>query len=247
MLHIQKLSKKYKGADYFSVSNLDLDILKGEVFGVLGPNGAGKTTLISMLCSLIKPTSGTFTINNLDYTNNKKELKQLIGIVPQEYALYPSLTAYENLSYFGSMYGLQGKVLKESIHLYLEKMGLLEFANKKIEIFSGGMKRRINLIASVLHQPKILFLDEPTVGVDVQSKNVIIDHLKQLNKEGTTIVYTSHHLNEAEHFCSRVAIIDNGKIILKGTPKELISSNEKAHNLEDVFIRYTGKELRDHV
>ena len=194
MLHIQKLSKKYKGADYFSVSNLDLDILKGEIFGVLGPNGAGKTTLISMLCSLIKPTSGTFTINNLDYTNNKKELKQLIGIVPQEYALYPSLTAYENLSYFGSMYGLQGKVLKESIHLYLEKMGLLEFANKKIEIFSGGMKRRINLIASILHQPKILFLDEPTVGVDVQSKNVIIDHLKQLNKEGTTIVYTSHHL-----------------------------------------------------
>ena len=247
MLHIQKLSKKYKGADYFSVSNLDLDILKGEIFGVLGPNGAGKTTLISMLCSLIKPTSGTFTINNLDYINNKKELKQLIGIVPQEYALYPSLTAYENLSYFGSMYGLQGKILKKSIHLYLEKMGLLEFANKKIEIFSGGMKRRINLIASVLHQPKILFLDEPTVGVDVQSKNVIIDHLKQLNKEGTTIVYTSHHLNEAEHFCSRVAIIDNGKIILKGTPKELISSNEKAHNLEDVFIRYTGKELRDHV
>jgi len=247
MLHIQKLSKKYKGADYFSVSNLDLDILKGEIFGVLGPNGAGKTTLISMLCSLIKPTSGTFTINNLDYINNKKELKQLIGIVPQEYALYPSLTAYENLSYFGSMYGMQGKILKKSIHLYLEKMGLLEFANKKIEIFSGGMKRRINLIASVLHQPKILFLDEPTVGVDVQSKNVIIDHLKQLNKEGTTIVYTSHHLNEAEHFCSRVAIIDNGKIILKGTPKELISSNEKAHNLEDVFIRYTGKELRDHV
>lgn len=247
MLHIQKLSKKYKGADYFSVSNLDLDILKGEIFGVLGPNGAGKTTLISMLCSLIKPTSGTFTINNLDYINNKKELKQLIGIVPQEYALYPSLTAYENLSYFGSMYGLQGKILKKSIHLYLEKMGLLEFANKKIEIFSGGMKRRINLIASILHQPKILFLDEPTVGVDVQSKNVIIDHLKQLNKGGTTIVYTSHHLNEAEHFCSRVSIIDNGKIILKGTPKELISSNEKAHNLEDVFIRYTGKELRDHV
>ncbi len=247
MLHIQKLSKKYKGADYFSVSNLDLDILKGEIFGVLGPNGAGKTTLISMLCSLIKPTSGTFTINNLDYINNKKELKQLIGIVPQEYALYPSLTAYENLSYFGSMYGMQGKILKKSIHLYLEKMGLLEFANKKIEIFSGGIKRRINLIASVLHQPKILFLDEPTVGVDVQSKNVIIDHLKQLNKEGTTIVYTSHHLNEAEHFCSRVAIIDNGKIILKGTPKELILSNEKAHNLEDVFIRYTGKELRDHV
>jgi ABC-2 type transport system ATP-binding protein len=247
MLQIQQLSKKYKGADYYSVSKLDLDILEGEIFGILGPNGAGKTTLISMLCSLIKPTSGTFTINNLDYTHNKKELKQLIGIVPQEYALYPSLTAYENLSYFGSMYGLQGKALKDSIHLYLGKMGLLEFANKKIEIFSGGMKRRINLIASILHQPKILFLDEPTVGVDVQSKNVIIDHLKQLNKQGTTIVYTSHHLNEAEHFCTRVVIIDHGKIIVKGQPKELIASNEKAHNLEDVFIEFTGKELRDHV
>ena len=247
MLQIQQLSKKYKGADYYSVSKLDLDILEGEIFGILGPNGAGKTTLISMLCSLIKPTSGTFTINNLDYTHNKKELKQLIGIVPQEYALYPSLTAYENLSYFGSMYGLQGKALKDSIHLYLGKMGLLEFANKKIEVFSGGMKRRINLIASVLHQPKILFLDEPTVGVDVQSKNVIIDHLKQLNKQGITIVYTSHHLNEAEHFCTRVVIIDHGKIIVKGQPKELIASNEKAHNLEDVFIEFTGKELRDHV
>ena len=247
MLQIQQLSKKYKGADYYSVSKLDLDILEGEIFGILGPNGAGKTTLISILCSLIKPTSGTFTINNLDYTHNKKELKQLIGIVPQEYALYPSLTAYENLSYFGSMYGLQGKALKDSIHLYLGKMGLLEFANKKIEIFSGGMKRRINLIASILHQPKILFLDEPTVGVDVQSKNVIIDHLKQLNKQGTTIVYTSHHLNEAEHFCTRVVIIDHGKIIVKGQPKELITSNEKAHNLEDVFIEFTGKELRDHV
>ena len=247
MLHIQQLSKKYKGADHFSVSNLDLTIEKGEVFGVLGPNGAGKTTLISMLCSLIKPTSGSFTINNLNYTHNKQELKQLIGIVPQEYALYPSLTAYENLSYFGSMYGLQGKALKESIILYLEKMGLSEFANKKIEVFSGGMKRRINLIASILHQPKILFLDEPTVGVDVQSKNVIIDHLKLLNKQGTTIVYTSHHLNEAEHFCTRVAIIDHGKMIVKGKPKELIETNEKAHNLEDVFIAYTGKELRDHV
>ncbi len=246
MLQIQQLSKKYKGADQFSVSNLDLIIEDREIFGVLGPNGAGKTTLISMLCSLIKPTSGSFTINGLDYNHNKQELKQLIGIVPQEYALYPSLTAYENLSYFGSMYGLQGKVLKDSIDLYLDKMGLSDFANKKIEVFSGGMKRRINLIASILHQPKILFLDEPTVGVDVQSKNVIIDHLIQLNKQGTTIVYTSHHLNEAEHFCTRVAIIDHGKIIVKGNPKVLIQNNN-AHNLEDVFIAYTGKELRDHV
>ncbi len=247
MLQIQQLSKKYKGADKFSVSNLDLKIEEGEIFGVLGPNGAGKTTLISMLCSLIKPTSGSFKINGLNYSENKNELKQLIGIVPQEYALYPSLTAFQNLSYFGSMYGLNGKQLKEIILLYLDKFGLLEFSNKKIEVFSGGMKRRVNLIASILHQPKILFLDEPTVGVDVQSKNVIISHLQELNKQGTTIVYTSHHLNEAEHFCTRVAIIDHGKIIVKGKPQELVANHKNAHNLEDVFIELTGKELRDHV
>lgn len=247
MIQIQQLSKKYKGAEEFSVSNLDLKIEEGEIFGILGPNGAGKTTLISMLCSLIKPTSGSFKINGLNYTNNERELKQLIGIVPQEYSLYPSLTAYENLFYFGSMYGLKGKQLKEEINEYLEKLGLADFSNKKIEVFSGGMKRRINLIASILHQPKILFLDEPTVGVDVQSKNVIIEHLKELNQKGTTILYTSHHLNEAEHFCKRVAIIDNGKIIVKGQPKELIANNENAHNLEDVFIAFTGKGLRDHV
>ena len=247
MLHIQQLSKKYKGADEFSVSNLDLNIEEGEIFGILGPNGAGKTTLISMLCSLIKPTSGFFTINGLNYTNNKLELKQLIGIVPQEYSLYPSLTAYENLFYFGSMYGLKGKQLNENIKTYLDKLGLSKFSNKKIAIFSGGMKRRINLIASILHRPKILFLDEPTVGVDVQSKNVIIDHLKYLNQRGTTIVYTSHHLNEAENFCTKVAIIDKGKIIVQGKPKDLIINQENAHNLEDVFIALTGKELRDHV
>ncbi len=247
MIQIQKLSKKYKGAEDFSVSNLDLKIEDDEIFGVLGPNGAGKTTLISMLCSLIKPTSGSFSINGLNYSNNKNELKQLIGIVPQEYALYPSLTAYQNLFYFGSMYGLKGKALKERILHYLEKFGLLEFSDKKIKMFSGGMKRRINLIASILHQPKILFLDEPTVGVDVQSKNVIIEHLQELNQQGTTIVYTSHHLNEAEHFCTRVAIIDHGKIIIKGNPNELVAQNSTAHNLEDVFIALTGKGLRDHV
>ncbi len=246
MIQINQLSKKYKGAEGFSVSELDLNIDEKEIFGLLGPNGAGKTTLISMLSSLIKPTSGSFSINGLTYQENKKELKQLIGIVPQEYALYPSLTAFENLSYFGSTYNLKGKALKEKIHELLETLGLSNFANKKISTFSGGMKRRINLIASILHEPKVLFLDEPTVGVDVQSKNVIIEHLKQLNAAGTTMIYTSHHLNEAEDFCSRVAIIDNGKIITKGKPKDLVSSFEDARNLEDVFLAITGKALRDH-
>lgn len=247
MIQIHQLSKKYKGAENYSVRNLDLIVEDQEIFGLLGPNGAGKTTLISMLSFLLKPTSGSFTINNLSFKENKKELKQLIGIVPQEYALYPTLTAYENLFYFGSMYGLKGNDLKDRIHTHLETLGLSRFADKKIDTFSGGMKRRINLIASILHNPKVLFLDEPTVGVDVQSKNVIIDHLKQLNANGTTIIYTSHHLNEAEHFCTRVAIIDQGTIITKGVPSDLTAAQENARNLEDVFLALTGKALRDHV
>lgn len=246
MIQINQLSKKYKGAEDFSVAGMNLNIADQEIFGLLGPNGAGKTTLISMLSSLIRPSSGSFTINGLTYQENKKELKQLIGIVPQEYALYPSLTAFENLSYFGSTYGLKGNLLKEKIHSHLETLGLSNFANKKISTFSGGMKRRINLIASILHQPKVLFLDEPTVGVDVQSKNVIINHLKELNKSGTTMIYTSHHLNEAEEFCTRVAIIDNGKLICKGKPKDLVSEHQDARNLEEVFLAITGKALRDY-
>ena len=245
MIEICQLSKKYKGAEDFSVKNLDLRVEDQEIFGLLGPNGAGKTTLISMLSSLLKPTSGSFSINGLTFQQNKNELKQLIGIVPQEYALYPTMTAFENLSYFGSMYGLHGNSLKNLIGEHLETLGLTRFANKRVSTFSGGMKRRVNLIASILHNPKVLFLDEPTVGVDVQSKNVIIDHLKQLNKEGATIIYTSHHLNEAENFCSRVAIIDMGKIITKGVPADLVSAQETAHNLEDVFLTITGKALRD--
>ncbi|MFS4466573.1 ABC transporter ATP-binding protein [Maribacter sp. 2210JD10-5] len=246
MIQIQQLSKKYKDAERFSLSDVDLAIAEGEIFGLLGPNGAGKTTLISILCSLLKPTSGAFQINGLDYQNHKRALQQIIGIVPQEYALYPSLTAMENLSYFGSMYGLKGDSLKNDITQHLETLGLIDFAHKKIKAFSGGMKRRVNLIAAILHRPKVLFLDEPTVGVDVQSKTVIMDFLKKLNDEGTTIVYTSHHLNEAEQFCKRVGIIDHGKLITIGTPTKLIAENKDAEHLEDVFLSLTGKALRDY-
>lgn len=246
MIQIDQLSKKYKEAEHFSLSGFDLKIDQGEIFGLLGPNGAGKTTLISLLSGLIRPTSGYFKIDGLDYTSNKKELKRLIGIVPQEYALYPSLTAYENLYYFGSTYDLKGQKLKSSIEEHLSILGLEKFAHKKIKAYSGGMKRRVNLIASILHQPKVLFLDEPTVGVDVQSKTVIIDFLKELNASGTTIVYTSHHLNEAETFCTQVGIIDHGKLICMGTPDELIKNQQGANNLEEVFLARTGKALRDY-
>lgn len=246
VIEIQSLSKKYKEADFFSVENLSLTINRGEIFGLLGPNGAGKTTLISMLCGLLKPTSGSFTIEGHNYHDDSFAIRKTIGVVPQEYALYPTLTAKENLMYFGSMYGLKGKDLKNKIADALDYLGLAKFADKKTDTFSGGMKRRVNLIAGMLHHPTVLFLDEPTVGVDVHSKNVIIDYLKQVNSEGTTIIYTSHHMVEAQDLCTRIAIIDNGKILDKGTPEALIAATG-AGNLEEVFLSLTGKELRDHV
>ncbi len=246
LIHINQLAKKYKDSDYFAVNPLNLSIQKNEIFGLLGPNGAGKTTLISMLCGLIKPTSGTIEIKQLNYKNNKLQIQNLIGVVPQEYALYPTLTAFENLIYFGAMYGLKEEDLNTRIKQSLKELGLTRFTNKKVKTFSGGMKRRVNLIAGTLHKPEILFLDEPTVGVDVQSKKVIIKHLKQLNSEGTTIVYTSHHMLEAQEFCTDVAIIDDGSIIARGHPSKLIKSVEMASNLEEVYLNLTGGELRDY-
>lgn len=245
IIKIESLSKKYKDAEMYSLSDVSLDINEGEIFGLLGPNGAGKTTLISMLCGLVKSTSGHFTIDDLNYRDHSSKIKKIIGVVPQEYALYPTLTARENLHYFGSMYGLKGADLKDKVIETLDLLGLLKFADKRIETFSGGMKRRVNLIAGILHNPKVLFLDEPTVGVDVQSKNAIIDYLKILNQNGTTIIYTSHHLAEAEDFCTNIAILDRGKIYAQGTPSTLIESTENARNLEEVFISLTGKDLRD--
>ena len=246
MILISGLSKKYKNSEEYAVKNLHLSIGEGEIYGLLGPNGAGKTTLISMLTSLIKPTSGSFSINGLTFAENKIQLQQLLGVVPQEYALYPSLTAFENLEYFGSMYGLKGRDLKNSILEHLEIMGLSKFAQKRTSTYSGGMKRRVNLIAGILHKPKVLFLDEPTVGVDVQSKNVIMAHLKLLNQQGTTIVYTSHHLNEAETFCTQIAIIDNGEIVITGNPLQLIKNAPNSNNLEELFLETTGNALRDY-
>lgn len=244
-IEISDLYKKYKDAEEFSVNGLSIAVEEGEIFGLLGPNGAGKTTLISMLCGLLKPTSGSFTICGQSYKKNSNEIKKIIGVVPQEIALYPTLTAKENLMYFGSMAGISGNDLKVKVEIALEKLSLSKFADKKIATFSGGMKRRVNLLAGILHDPQVLFLDEPTVGVDVQSKNVIIDYLKVLNQEGMTIVYTSHHLLEAQDLCTKIAIIDQGKIYAHNTPQALISQTQGANNLEDVFIAITGKELRD--
>lgn len=241
----KNLNKSYDDRKTFAVKDLNMSVKKGEILGLLGPNGAGKTTLISMMCGLLKPTSGDVLINGLNFKKQRNEILKKIGVVPQEYALYPTLTAKENLTYFGSLYNLNGKDLKQRVESGLEEVGLLEFKDKAISNYSGGMKRRINLLTGILHNPEILFLDEPTVGVDIQSKEVIMNILKNLNKRGSTIVYTSHHLSEAQNFCTQISIIDKGQILTQGTPDELIQSVSEAQNLEEVFLELTGNQIRN--
>ncbi len=244
-VEIKNLVKKYKNTSNVAVDNLSLTIPKGSVFGLLGPNGAGKTTFISMLCGLFKPNEGSIFINGKSMQTHSKECKQIIGVVPQEIALYPTLTAWENLIFLGHMYGIKTQELKIRITNNLKLLGLYDHAHQKISTYSGGMKRRINLIAGLLHNPELLILDEPTVGVDVQSKQAIIDYLKKLNTEmGMTILYTSHHLSEAEEFCSNIAIIDSGKIITQGETKLLISENN-CDSIEEVYLKITGNKFRD--
>jgi ABC-2 type transport system ATP-binding protein len=245
IIEIKNLSKTYKGCNEPAVVSVSLDIFSGEIFGLLGPNGAGKTTTISILCGLFPPTLGDIIIDGLNIRTNPDQIKQKIGVVPQDIALYPTLSARENLTFYGNMYGIRGKELRDRIDGFLQDFGLEKFANRQVAKYSGGMKRRVNLIAGLLHHPKIIFLDEPTVGIDVQSRIMILNYLKELNKSGTTIIYTSHYMEEAEHLCSRVAIMDQGKIISIGKPSDLLASNPEFKNLENVFIHLTGKDLRD--
>ncbi len=245
IIEIKNLSKTFKNATEAAVNNVSFTINQNEIFGLLGPNGAGKTTTISILCGLFPASSGSVTIDGKDLHTELAAIKDIIGVVPQDIALYPTLTARENLRFYGSMYGLHGNDLKEKIEHWLQKLGLTDAAKRQVSTYSGGMKRRVNLIAGIIHQPKILFLDEPTVGVDVQSRNVIIEHLKEINALGTTIIYTSHHMEEAENFCTKVSIIDHGKILIQGTPGELISGNAGSTNLENVFLNLTNRKLRD--
>jgi len=245
MVEISEVTKNYKKASRPAVNNVSLVIPKQSIFGLLGPNGAGKTTLISMLCGLFKPSSGKIIINGLDIAIEPKKIKQIIGVVPQEIALYSKLTAYENLMFLGHMYGIETTELKKRINDNLEILGLSGNKDQQIAEFSGGMKRRINLIAGLLHHPELLILDEPTVGVDIQSKTAIIEYLKRLNKEnGMTVFYTSHHLGEAEHFCSHIAIIDEGKLITQGRTNDLITENN-CSNIEEVYLKITGRKFRD--
>lgn len=245
-IEVRDLVKIYKGTDEPALNGVSLIVPQGEIFGLLGPNGAGKTTTINILCGILNATSGNVKVSGMDSNQDHEKIKHLIGVVPQDIALYPTLTARENLHFIGSMYGLTGKRLKERVNECLLVFGLEKFADRLIQTYSGGMKRRINLVAGILHKPCILFLDEPTVGIDVQSRTVIIEFLKQLNAENTTIIYTSHYMEEAEILCSSIAIIDQGKIITQGRPAEMIGSQPGYSNLESIFLLLTGRKLRDH-
>jgi ABC-2 type transport system ATP-binding protein len=222
ILEVRNLVKKY--GDLAAVNDVNLAIQEGEILGLLGPNGAGKTTTISMITGLLKPTSGQITVDGLDLQADTNAAKAKLGLVPQELALYPTLSARDNLSFFGSIYGLGGKELRERVETMLEMVQLTERANEAIETYSGGMKRRVNIAAGLLHQPQVLLLDEPTVGVDPQSRNAIFEAVEALNHAGMTVIYTTHYMEEAERLCDRVAIIDEGQIIALDTPTALIQS-----------------------
>jgi ABC-2 type transport system ATP-binding protein len=220
MLKIAHLSKSFDSIK--AVDDISLEVKKGEIFGLLGPNGAGKTTTISMIASLLRPDTGKIYIDSLDLETDLKKIKKMMGVVPQEMAFYEELSAKENLIFWGKLQGVGRKTLEERIRFYLEKTGLLGRENDPLKKYSGGMKRRINLIIGLIHQPKLLLLDEPTIGIDVQTRLNIYEIIKEASSQGTTILYTTHNLQEAEELCHRIGIMDQGKILAEGTLTELI-------------------------
>lgn len=227
-INIEHLYKTYRGNDKPAVDDLNLQVAEGEFFGLLGANGAGKTTTLSILCGLRHYSQGKVEVAGLDVAKDMDKIRPQIGVVPQEYALYPELTAVENLKVFGGIYGLTKSELKQRVDELSQTLNVENELDKRIGHLSGGQKRRFNLIAGLLHQPRILFLDEPTVGIDVRSQQTIIDHLRQLHASGTTIVYTSHLMQEAETLCTRVAIMNQGKLVAAGAPGELLAQHQSA-------------------
>ncbi len=244
-LIVTDLVKIYPKSSDRALDGINLVIEKGEIFGLLGPNGAGKTTAISIMSTTVQPTSGSVEICGLNVLQFPSKVRNKIGLVPQDIALYATLTARENLQFFGRMYGLRGSDLDRKITTALEMVSLEDKADQRIDTYSGGMKRRANLAAGMLHHPRVLFLDEPTVGIDAQSRNMIIEKLLEMRESGMTMIYTTHYMEEAERLCNRVAIIDEGCIIATGQPHELIKQGNGCTNLGELFLALTGKRLRD--
>jgi len=240
MLEAVNLRKSF--GTLVAVDNVSLRIEKGETVGLLGPNGAGKTTTVSMLCGLAAPDRGQVNIDGRPLGGDTNPGKRRIGLVPQDLALYEELTARDNLKFFGALYGLAGAELDAALASALELVGLADRARDRVKVFSGGMKRRLNLAAGLLHNPDILLLDEPTVGVDPQSRNAIFDNLEQLKSRGKALLYTTHYMEEAQRLADRIVIIDHGKVIASDTVAGLTRGGE---TLESVFLTLTGRSLRD--
>jgi ABC-2 type transport system ATP-binding protein len=239
---IERLVKKYP--DVTAVDDLSLRVSKGELFGLLGPNGAGKTTTINILCGLLKPTSGTAIVGGYDVQKESAKVKELIGVCPQDTPVYSYLTGKENAEFFGNLQGMPKEKLKKNVNALLQKLDLLGDAKRRVGKYSGGMKRRLNLIMALVHDPEIAFLDEPTVAMDPQSRHAVWGFIRDLKKKGKTVILTTHYMEEAEMLCDRVGIIDHGKLIALGAPTDLMREyNSK--NLEDVFIQLTGRKIRE--
>lgn len=247
ILKTTDLTKKYNNKAV--VDNLNIEISRGEIFGLLGPNGAGKSTTMNMICSIIRPTAGGIELLGKNIFKRKKEVIHKIGYIPQELAIHGNLKAWENVELFTSLYGIKGEQLKKAVNDSLEYVGLSERRQEFAKNFSGGMKRRLNIACALGHNPELLIFDEPTVGIDPQSRNFILDKIKESNQKGTTVIYTSHYMEEVEAVCTRIAIMDNGKIIACGTSSELkrlVNGSDESITLEEVFLTLTGKKLRDY-
>lgn len=241
---ILNLGFKYPGQNKNFLNNLGLEIAEGERFGLFGPNGAGKTTLINCITGLLRYQQGSVRLFGHEVRSNRKTVNKLFGFVPQDFSFYQELSPQENLSFFGAWAGMNKQEIKNKSASLLEILGLADLRNKQVQKFSGGMKRRVNLAIGVIHSPRILFLDEPTVGVDVHTRKAIISYLKELNENGTTLIYTSHQLNEAEELCNKIALIDDGKILVHDSLDQLLQ-NQQEKNLEGLFLKLTGKMYRD--
>jgi ABC-2 type transport system ATP-binding protein len=247
MLDVSHLRKTY--GDLVAVDDVSFTLERGQLLGLLGPNGAGKTTTVSMISGLVTPERGEVRIAGAVLIGDTDPQKRRIGLVPQDVALYDELTAMANLRFFAALFGLSGAAAGAAIHSALTLVGLADRAGDRVATFSGGMKRRLNLAAGLLHDPDIILLDEPTVGVDPQSRNAIFDNLEELKRRGKALLYTTHYMEEAERLADRVVIIDHGKVVandtVEGLRRTLVTATGTAASLEDVFLSLTGRSLRD--
>ena len=241
---IQGLAFQYPRQEGIRFENFNLEIQPGERFGLFGPNGAGKTTLMNLMTGILEYSRGSIRLLGHEIKDHPKSINNIFGLIPQDFSFYPELSPRENLSFYGAWYGLSKKKIKKRTDELLEILGLTEVGNRLVHNFSGGMKRRVNLAIGVIHQPEVLFLDEPTVGVDVQSRHAIIHYLKELNEAGTTLVYTSHQLEEATELCNKIALMDNGKLIAHDRLEKLLLEYGQG-GLEELFLTLTGKRFRD--